>query len=252
MGLSTDNGKGTLKLLFTQWPVVYCKAMIRPPFDKVPDPSAAEALSEMLEPGMCKFMLGESYPVAPGQENTGFPPEPAELLCVSSGAYLRTVLGIQKRFAQLSPDLPTRGQILGLYRDGVHKRQEQVSLLVRTFGEISGLRNERAFQDLALDIAKETGNRLVAAHVIARLASTGNLIDALVIPTAMAEGVHMTLRNHVAPLAAEYATGGPEFESLRSFLRGDADSREPAAIVAATLLPRLAIMKKALPATWSK
>lgn len=93
---------------------------------------------------------------------------------------------------------------------------------------------------------------MLAAHMIARVERDGALIDALVLPRSVSEGIPLLMRNTIAPLASQLDPNDPRFSSLQLLLQGDPTAREPAAIAAASFLPKSSILKRALDETRSQ
>ena len=218
--------------------------MIIPPFNRISDPFAAAAFSESFEPGACKSVLGSSYPTEPG-ENPGFPPEPTELLCVT-GTYLHPRRGLVENYATVGTSPASKRQILNLYSDTVVSRQKTMQDLLEVTKHMPGLQTEEELRQKYLDMVGNTRRQLVAAHIIGRVASTNKLADALVLPTAVSEGLPMEVRHFIAPLVAKLSPDHPLKESLKPLLSMDAEGREVASIVSVSFLPSIRTMRRAL------
>lgn len=223
---------------------------ITPPFDAIPEPITALAFSEAVEPGVSQSVSYEHI-LESGEITTAFPPEPTELLCMS-GAYIHPLQGVVRRFAQLSPDLPPKNQALKLYKNMVVTEQRQMPRLLETTMHFPGIQNESELRMRALELVQQTGRMLLAGHIIGRVERTGQLVDSLILPKSVSDGIALEIRNSVAPLMAELAPDDPIREGLKPLLQMQPSSRNASSIVAASFLPDIKTMQAAFPANQGK
>jgi hypothetical protein len=165
-------------------------------FDPVPDPITRSALNEIFIPGACKTVLGNSYRKPPHvSENPGFPPEPSKLYCVTA-AYVRegTPDGIKREFCSLAHDLPPVRKSVFMYEQTVGRRQDHLgAVLFAAALTKPELATMEGIRDFCEERVTKVGRRLLAAHFVAQVVRTGELIDALVMPRLVSEQLPMAL-----------------------------------------------------------
>lgn len=180
-------------------------------FRNIPDPTMAEACSQIFTGGTYKFATEQ---VITDKYGDGFPPKPAELLTITA-SYIQEVpdgLSIRTQFASLSENLPTPTELAGMYADTVGGHQRILPLVEDIASNIPILRNRTGIREWCVRTAESNGNRLLAAHIVGRVASDGALIDTLAYPTVIMQQFPLLIRNLAVDLRAELQRAGKEPE----------------------------------------
>ena len=236
--------------------------MLHPAFEPVPDRTMAEACSQsLIEAGAFKFATPE---LTVEQYGPGFPPVPTEIVSViatyledgSDGPVGRT------RFASLSANMPTAGEIADLYDITVGGFQSHIPEIERTLRALPEFAGEEDVTSWCVATAQRAGKRLLAAHFVGRTVADDVLIDALVYPTEIMQNLPLIIRNAVVEinplLSADAEALGIDpqrlsvlREGVKPLLRGDSSMANFSAVAVSRLLPEAprfrAILESQLP-----
>jgi hypothetical protein len=172
-------------------------------FEVIPDKAVAEVFSEALTSDYTAY--------GDGPAEAGFPPEPAHIVSIF-GAYLTpsSSNNIARRIALLDPD-SDRAMLAELYR-------HRVSGIIMTEPLLpSTLDSELHEKYKELVIANQ--RRLLVAHMVGKLARTGELMDALVYPKIIKEQMPLYLRQIALDISADLGLQGSLNQRQQNALR---------------------------------
>lgn len=173
--------------------------MIHPVFSKLHDLNTAEVCSEIFKEHEYIFVATEES--CRKYECDSFPPTPAYFGSVIF-AYLDIqdtgMVGIRQQMILLDSDVVTTDEISNMYSKNV----EEVSSLSSTLDVIDFWVDECmgesiTYKEWYAHKTLQTGNRLLAAHIIARTADDGGLIDAIALPRIISEELPLIARDTV-------------------------------------------------------
>ncbi len=227
--------------------------MIHPAFAEIPDPAFAAICSEAYDDNSYVFATD---PAVVGRYGTGFPPAPALLLAVTAG-FLENggeSVRIKTDFTPNARAEHLQG-IGNLYENKVGELQTHLPLfssLVEPVTELNG--SLQGAQEWYMDETAKLGKRLVVAHFVAQIASTGELVDTLSLPRTISNTLPLVMRNALVKLLPaideieEVGLIDPSRKRKLDYvvapiLRRDSMTAKLGAILAASFLPDVARFK---------
>lgn len=144
--------------------------------------------------------------------------------------------------------LPSTNAAVRMYRATVDRRHDMMPLMLSMSHEIPGFEDEGALRKFCVDAVRANHTHLLAAHVIAKNERDGQLVDALILPRRVSEDLPRAVWS---ALERKIAKTDPNDAALSELarLKSDGSDREPAAIAAASFLPRSHAFRHALDQT---
>ncbi|HZL07741.1 MAG TPA: hypothetical protein VFC50_00925 [Candidatus Dormibacteraeota bacterium] len=224
--------------------------MIHPAFQEVPDQYIAEAFSETLLPGYCKFTASPHsvYDL----DKQGYPPVPSHLVGLTAAFIDRDGVTVRRLGAyNFSPEhTPEREELVKAYESTVGGLQERfpgLELDAMAMGFEVSQPEYGALGSWCIEATQRDNKRLLAAHLISVTADRGEVVDALVYPAVVYRELPLAFRNAVEPLALGQIPGmeailsEEDREALRReldpIMKLDKSLQDPVAVAVAGLLP---------------
>jgi|GEM_PF-5167358 len=225
--------------------------MIHPAFQRVPDQYIAEAFSETLLPGYCKFTAAPHSTYDLDQQ--GYPPVPSHLVGLTAAFIDRDGVTVRRLGAyNFSPEhTPEPQELVKAYEGTIGSLQGHLPGLERdaiAMGfEGGGETQYGALGSWCIEATRKDNKRLLAAHLTSVTADRGEIVDALVYPAVVYRGLPLAFRNAIEPLALGQIPGmktllsEEDRETLRRqldpIMKLDKRLQDPVAVAVAGLLP---------------
>ncbi len=227
--------------------------MAHPIFSNVPDSTTAEAFSEVFSPGYTYLFEGPRNTPHGAQ----FPLEPTYFSSIMA-AYLRDDgqgLGIKRQFADLNPGSVDPEELAGLYERRIGKLQLAIPELLEAVAMMPAL-SGNGLEHYYIEATQKENKKLLAAHLVGRVASTDKLVDALAYPKVISIELPLQMRD-LAVSVFGIGTGvriqledkrlmdGDE-ERLGRLLRQEEVVKNIGAMAASSLLPSVSMFRASL------
>lgn len=201
--------------------------MIQPIFENLSDRDFAEAISEF---------IGPDYSVVSDSDSTGeFPSEPGRITAVLA-AYLEPVPGhkvVNTAYVNMNPEMVPDNRVAWVYN-------KRVADLVKAARRLNPIK--KMVQSSYIEIMQEADRRLLVAHVVGKLAASGEIFDGVVYPKQVQKVLPFQLRELVLIGMEDAKNRDVKLteEQQRRFqmaLTQSPEMQHTAAVAAATFLP---------------
>lgn len=218
--------------------------MLHPVLEVVPDRYVAEACNEAFQPDYTFYSTGP-------RDELGriFPSEPAYITSILA-AYFEPGGGIRRQLVGLDLSAVPLEDVAAEYQRLIGPLQRFMPDIVEVTDDMHVFDEEGGIQAFFAEQVERKGNKLLAAHMVAKVAANDRILSALGYPKSLSHDIPFRIRDYtlaVARIRELFRQTDSEWnKKIQPVLRVEERVKKVGAVVAASFLPEPQLLAQQL------